>query len=98
MHDANAGRNELKGFEGLLAPFQKLIAFPVALEFHLQIQSQRVGRSEKVYLHAVIDDEIDRHERLDNFGIATNAFYCAAHRSQIDHQWHASEILQNNSR
>ena len=43
MHDANPRRNQLKSFKGLLAPFQKLVALAVALELHLQIQSQRLG-------------------------------------------------------
>ena len=43
MHDADAGWNDLERIERLHAPFQKLIALAVALEFHLQILFQRVG-------------------------------------------------------
>ena len=61
MHDADAGRNELESFEGLLSPFQKLIALAVALELHVQIKFQRARRAEKIYLHGVIYHQIDGH-------------------------------------
>ena len=70
VHDADARRNELESFERLLAPFQKLVALAVAFEFHVEIQSQRLRGTKKVDLHGMIDDEIDRHERLNNFRIA----------------------------
>ena len=37
MHDADAGRNDLERVERLHAPFEKLVALAVALEFHFQI-------------------------------------------------------------
>ncbi len=41
VHNANTGRDELECLEGLLSPLEKLVAFPVALEFHIQIQFER---------------------------------------------------------
>jgi len=41
----------------------------------------------------MIDHQIDRHERLDDFRISTEPFYCAAHRGKIDDERHAGEIL-----
>ena len=46
----------------------------------------------------MIDDEIDRHERLDDFRIAPEPLYGAAHRGEINHKRHAGEILENNAR
>ena len=46
----------------------------------------------------MIDHQIDWHQRLDDSGIATDAFHRAAHRGQINHQRHAGEILQNDPR
>ena len=60
--------------------------------------SQRSRRTGEIDLHGVIDHQIDRHERLDDFRIATEPFHRAAHRREIDHQRHAGEILQNNAR
>ena len=46
----------------------------------------------------MIDHQIDRHERLDDFRIAAELFHRAAHRRQIDHQRNAGEILEDNAR
>ena len=37
----------------------------------------------------------DRHEQLDDLRIAAEFFYDAAHRGEIDHEWDAREILEN---
>ena len=37
MHDADAGRHNLESFEGLHAPFQKLIALTIAGKFQIKI-------------------------------------------------------------
>ena len=84
MHDANAGRNQLKSVECLLAPLQKLVTLAVAFEFHFQVQTQRLGRAKKIDLNAVIDHQIHRHQRFDNFGVSTKALHRASHRRQID--------------
>ena len=70
VHDADARWHEAESLEGLLPPFQKFIAFAVAFEFHVHVQAQGRGGSGEIHLHRVIDDEIDRHERLDDFRIA----------------------------
>ena len=59
---------------------------------------KRLRRAGEIDLHGVIDDEIDRHERLDDFRIAAEALHRAAHGREIHHQRHAGEILQNNAR
>ena len=69
MHDADAGRNELECLERLLTPFQKLVALAVALELHVEIEAQRLRRTEEIDLDRMIDHEINRNERLDNFRI-----------------------------
>ena len=46
----------------------------------------------------MIDDEIDRYERLDDLRIAPELFHGASHRGEIDDQRNAREILQNNPR
>ncbi len=61
MHDPDAGRDELERLEGLLSPFQKLIALAVALELHVQIKFQSARRPEEIYLDGVIYHQIDGH-------------------------------------
>ena len=60
-------------------------------------RKRRRGAGE-IDLHGVIDDEIDRHERLDDFRIAAQSLHRAAHRREIDHQRHAGKILEDNAR
>ena len=82
----------------MLSPFQELVAFAVALEFHVEIQLQRFGRAEEIDLHRVIDHEIDRHQRLNDFRIAADLLHRASHRGKIDNQRHAREILEDDPR
>ena len=98
MDDADARRHQTESLEGLLAPFEKLVTLSVALEFHVHVQPQRRGRTGEIDLHGVIDDQIDRHERLDDFRIAADPLDGAAHRREIYYERHAGEILENNSR
>ncbi len=95
VHDADAGRDESESLESLLAPFEEFVALAVALEFHVHVQFQRDGGAGEVDLHRVIDDEINRHERLDDFRIAADARDRAAHRCEIDDERDAGEILQD---
>ena len=47
MDDADARRHDLERLERLHAPFEKLVALAVALELHLQVLLQRIGRAGK---------------------------------------------------
>src|SRR6202030_895255 len=98
MHDTDAGRDEPESFERLLAPFQELVTLAVAFELHLHVQAERFGGPCEIHLHGMIDHEIDRDERLDDFWIAAEFLHRASHRREIDHQRHAGEILENNPR
>src|SRR5436305_9527630 len=98
MHDTNARRNQLECFERLLPPLKKLVTLAVALELHVQIELQRARRTEEIDLHGVIDNQIDRHERLDDLRVAPEPLHSAAHRREVDNQRNSSEVLQNNAR
>src|SRR5262249_1950111 len=96
--DADSRRNELESLERLLTPFEKLITLPVALELHIQIEFQRTRRTEEIDLHRVIDNQINRHERLDDLRVAAEPLHSAAHRREIDNERNSGEVLQNNAR
>ena len=81
VHDADAGRHDAKGFEGLLTPFEELIALAVALEFHVEVELEGLRRAVEIDLHRVIHDEIDGHEGLDDGRVASKAFHRGAHGS-----------------
>ena len=97
VHDPDAGRHEPESLERLLAPFQELVTLAVALELHFHVQPQRLRRTGEIDLHGVVDHQIDRHERLDDFRIAAELLHGAAHRRQIDHQRNAGEVLENDA-
>ncbi len=98
VHDADARRDEAESLERLLAPLEEFVTLAVALEFHVHVQLQRHGRAGEIDLDRVIDHEIDRDERLDDFRIAAQPFHRAAHGGEIDHQRDAGEILQDDPR
>ena len=46
----------------------------------------------------VVDDEIDRHQRIDLLRIAAEHLHGVAHGGEIDHGGHAGEILHQHAR
>ena len=46
----------------------------------------------------MVDDEIDRHQRIDLVGIAAERGHRVAHRGEIDHRRHAGEVLHQHAR
>ncbi len=86
VDDAGHRRDDAEVFEGLLAPLQELVALFVAQEFHFGVAGQRISRGEEIHLHRVVDDEIDRHERVDLLRVAAQAGNGGAHRSQVNHR------------
>ena len=97
VNDADTGRHNAEGLECLLSPFEKLVPLAVALEFHVQIQLERLGRTIEIHLHRVVHNEIHGHEGFDDRGIAAEAFDCGAHSGEVHQKWHASEILKDNA-
>ena len=97
VDDADAGRDDAECFEGLLPPFEKLVTLTVALELHLEVETQRVGTAEEVDLHGVVDDQIDRNEGLDHGGILARRGDRIAHGGQVDQEGHTGEILQHDA-
>ena len=68
MDDAGVGRHDAEVVEGVLAPPQKRVALLVAGELELRVQLKGVGLTEIIDLHRVIDDELDRLQRIDSVG------------------------------
>src|SRR5438094_6189230 len=98
MHDADSRRNELESLESLLTPLEKLVTLAIALELHVQIKFQRARRTEEIDLHRVIDNQIDRHERLDDIRVTSEPLHSAAHRRMMNNQRNSGEVLQKHER
>ena len=70
----------------------------IALVFEQHVEVEGVLGAEVVHLHRVIDDEIDRHKRVDLLRIATEPGHRCAHRGDIDQHRHAGKVLQDHAR
>ena len=98
MADASARRHDGEIGKRLLAPLQEAVALLVLLIFALDVLPQRLRRSEIIDDHGMVDDEIDRHQRIDLVGIAAQRDHRIAHRRQIDYGGNAGEILHQHAR
>ena len=98
MDDADAGRHDLERVERLHPPLHELVALGVALELELHVEVERVGAAVVVDHHRMVDDEVDRHERLDRLRVPAHVGGDVAHRGEVGQQRHAGEILQHDAR
>ena len=70
MHDSGGRRDDAEVLKRLLSPFQEFIALAIALEFLLHVVEEGGGGAVIVDLHGVVDDQIDRNQRIDFLRIA----------------------------
>ena len=59
---------------------------------------ERLGRAELVDHHAVVDDEVDRDQRIDLLRVAAELLHRVAHRGKVDHRRNAGEVLHQHAR
>ena len=97
MADADAGRHDLEGVERLHSPFHELVALDVTFELELHVQIERVRSARIIDHHRVIDNQIDRHQRLDRLRILAHVCGDVAHCGQIAEQRNAGEVLQEHA-
>ena len=98
MANAGARRHDAEIVERLLAPFQEGVAFHVPLIFAVHVHLKGARRAEFVDHHRMVDDQIDRVQRVDLLGIAAQSQNPVAHRRKVDHGWHPGEILHQHAR
>ena len=65
VDDAGAGRHDAEVLHRLLRPAQERVSLAVSLVFQLDIAGEGHQGAEVVDLHRVIDDQIDRNQRID---------------------------------
>ncbi len=94
VHNPGLRRNDAEVAQCFLPPAQKRVAFEVAFVFQVGVRLKGAGGAEAVDLHRVIDDQLDRLQRIDAPWIAAHAFHGVAHGRQIDDCRHAGEVLQ----
>ena len=98
MDDAGVGRHDAEVVERFLAPAQERVALAVAAELERGVQVGRVALGIVVDLHRVIDDELDRLQRVDLARVAAELDDAVAHGRQIDNGGDAGEVLQQHAR
>ena len=98
MADAGARRHDAEIVEGRLAPAQEPVALAVALVFELDVLGEGARVAEVVDHDRVVDDQVDRDQRVDPLGVAAERDHRVAHRREIDHRRHAGEILHQHAR
>ncbi len=95
VHDAGARRHDPEVVEGLLRPAQEGVALAVALVLALHVDEEGGLAAVLVDLHAVVDHQVGRHQRVDARRVAAHLGHRVAHGRQVDHARHAGEVLQD---
>jgi hypothetical protein len=95
VDDADSWGDHSESFEGLLAPFEKLIAFAVSFKFILHIQHEGLLGAVDIDLDGVIDHEIYGNEGFDEFGIFFESSDGIAHGGEINEKRNACKVLQD---
>ena len=98
MADPGRRRDDAEVVEGGLAPAQELVALLVALELLLGVDREGAGVAEGVDLDGVVDDQVDRHERVDLGRVGAELVHRVAHRGQVDDGGNAGEVLHQHPR
>ena len=98
MADPGARRHQAEILERVLPPAQEAIALAVALELPLDVGGEGLRVGEIVDLHRMVDDQIDRRQRIDLFRVAAEVHHGLPHRRQIDDRRHPGQILHQHSR
>ena len=95
--DAHARRHGPEVAEGALGPAQQLVALQVALvlDRHVGVVGRGVARA--LDDDRVVDDQLDRHQRVDLGGVAAQVGQRVAHGGQVDHGRHAGEVLHQDA-
>ena len=97
VDDAGVGRHDLEVVERRLAPAQERVALLVARELELGVQLGGVQLAVVIDLDRVVDDQLDRLQRVDLPRIAAQPEDAVAHRGEVDDGRHAGEVLEEDA-
>ena len=98
MADAGARRHHPEVVEGALPPLQELVALDVALVLAVDVELEGARGAELVDHHRVVDDEVDRVQRVDLLRVAAERLDPVAHGGEVDDRRHAGEVLHQHPR
>ncbi len=95
--DAHARGHDPELLEGALGPLQERVALDVALVLDDDVLVEALGGTGALQDHRVVDDEFDRHERIDLVRVAAEGDDGVAHRGQVDDGGHAGQVLHEDA-
>ena len=98
MADAGARRHDAKILKRALRPFQELVALLVLLVLVFDVLLERERIAKMIDRNRMVDDEIDRNQRIDLLRIAAEMVHGVAHGGEIDHGGHPGEVLHQHAR
>ena len=94
VDDPGARRDDLEVVEGVLPPAEEGVALAVPLELELGVADDREAVRELVHLNRVVDDELDREERIDLLRVAAEVVHRVPQRGEVDDRRDPGEVLQ----
>ena len=97
VDDSRGGRNHLEIIESISAPAKELVALAVALEFALSVDQERCQRAVFIDLYRMVDDQVNRDQRVDLLRVTAQPGGGASQRRQVHHGRHTGEILHDHS-
>ena len=86
MADAGAGRHHAEIIERTLRPFEELVALLVLPVFLVDVLLEGLVVAEEGDGDGMVDDQIDRHQRIDLFRITAEMLHGVAHGGEVDHR------------
>ena len=97
MDDAGVGRDDAEVVECFLAPAEERVSLLVARELERGVEVGGVPFGVMVDLHRVVDDELDRLQRIHLARVAAETHDTVAHGREVHDGGHAREILEQHS-
>ncbi len=95
--DTHTGRHEREVVKRLLRPAQERVALMVPLDLALDVPRVRVAETEGIDLDRVVDDQVDRHQRIDFAGVLARTLHGRTHGGEVDHGRHTGEVLHEDA-
>ena len=97
MANAGARGHNTEVFKCALPPFQEFVALNVLFIFALHVCSECLRIAEAVNNDRVVNDKINRNQRIDFLRVAFQQFHAVAHCRQIDYGGNACKVLHQHA-
>jgi hypothetical protein len=97
VDDAGVRRDDTEVLKCFLTPAQERVAFLVPPEFERGIEIGGVALGVMVHLHGMVDDQLDRLERIHLARVTSEPDDAVPHRREIDHRRNAGEVLEQHA-